>query len=1048
MPWRKWIVRGVVYGIVALCGAGGFAYQRMTNSAAVREQVIANLQRMFPGAIVSVDSASLHILGYIQINGLRLSRRDDPERAEFLQVSSAVIYHDKEKLLDGELALRKIELHRPRLRVRRDREGKWNLRELTGKPEPSRPLPTIVVHQGTIQLEDRLDDASAPLIEVTEVAITLINDPLPTINVRGAAASEMLGKLQVEGTVRRESMETALTFQAENAPITTALVRRLASGRQPATLLEGLDINALADAHGEVSFRAGAEPSLYYDFHCTIRKGRVRHPKLPLPLDELKATLHCTACRIRLEDLRARSGKAEIRAQGAAVLPALDQDFEGMLEIKHLELCNELCERLPEKLRKLNSAFAPRGPTTLAIRCARRGGQWAALTDGKSPRVSLRPESASICFIRFAYPIDQLTGTLDYDLLDAKVNVDITGKASAQPVFIKGTWQGDGTEAEARFDIQANDVPIDETLLSALPEATQKLARSFHATGKADIKAHIRRDRGAALTEYGNEYHIRVHDAACKWDALPLALEQARVVLDVYPKHWEFRELHALHRGGTIEGSGRATSPRADDAAQKPGVAVVIRGQQFPLDQDLRAALASMPGVCKAWDTFRPQGRTDFVAEINRPTSDSYDLDVRVDAQGGAVEPRFFAYLLHDVSGRFQYRKHRLELTNIKAMHGATQFQLGEGSVDLNPGGGYYADLLDLEARGLRLDDDFVKALPGEKLQTAVSSLHMREPCKAKTRLIVTQAPEPGSLPDIYWKDCLVWLNKATLTTGIEMSEVTGTLGCVGRHDGRQLLGLHGNILLDQATVFKQPFKDVQANFQIRPAAPDVLLVGLRAPLFGGDVAGQVRVEFTSTRHFEVNLTASQIDLKQLGAHNFPKSGVEGLAVGRLHLTGQGAGVDTLDGNGSIDMPLGKLLNLPLLLDLLKFLGLHWPDRTAFEEMHALFGIHGRRVQLRRLDLMGNAISLSGKGEFDLDGSDLQVDFYPTWRVEQLLPPSVRPVPSTISKNLLTIEMRGKVGSNPDKELKFNKRWVPVVFDPLHNLQQRVVGDMRLDKKE
>jgi len=98
--------------------------------------------------------------------------------------------------------------------------------------------------------------------------------------------------------------------------------------------------------------------------------------------------------------------------------------------------------------------------------------------------------------------------------------------------------------------------------------------------------------------------------------------------------------------------------------------------------------------------------------------------------------------------------------------------------------------------------------------------------------------------------------------------------------------------------------------------------------------------------------------------------------------------------------------------------------------------------------LMGNAISLSGKGEFDLDGSDLQVDFYPTWRVEQLLPPSVRPVPSTISKNLLTIEMRGKVGSNPDKELKFNKRWVPVVFDPLHNLQQRVVGDMRLDKKE
>jgi len=116
--------------------------------------------------------------------------------------------------------------------------------------------------------------------------------------------------------------------------------------------------------------------------------------------------------------------------------------------------------------------------------------------------------------------------------------------------------------------------------------------------------------------------------------------------------------------------------------------------------------------------------------------------------------------------------------------------------------------------------------------------------------------------------------------------------------------------------------------------------------------------------------------------------------------------------------------------------------------MHALFGLHGRRVHLRRLDLFGNAISLSGKGEFDIDGNNLQADFYPTWRVEQFLPPAVRPVPSTISKSLLTIDMRGKVGGNPDKELKFTKRWVPVIFDPLQSLQQRLVGELRLEKKD
>jgi hypothetical protein len=220
------------------------------------------------------------------------------------------------------------------------------------------------------------------------------------------------------------------------------------------------------------------------------------------------------------------------------------------------------------------------------------------------------------------------------------------------------------------------------------------------------------------------------------------------------------------------------------------------------------------------------------------------------------------------------------------------------------------------------------------------------------------------------------------------------------------------------------------------------------ADYFGGQIYGPVRIEFGPRPRYKLNLTAAQVNLGKFGGHNFNDDGFKGDAVGQLYLEGEGTEINGLKGNGRIDVPNGQMYNLPLLLDLLKFLGLHWPDRTAFEEMHAQFGIHGRRVHLRRLDLLGNAISLKGNGEFDLDGSDLQIDFYPTWRFEQFLPPSVRRLPGDVSKNILTIEMRGKVGSNPDKELKFTKRWVPAVFDPLHTLQQRVTGDMRLDKKQ
>jgi len=52
-----------------------------------------------------------------------------------------------------------------------------------------------------------------------------------------------------------------------------------------------------------------------------------------------------------------------------------------------------------------------------------------------------------------------------------------------------------------------------------------------------------------------------------------------------------------------------------------------------------------------------------------------------------------------------------------------------------------------------------------------------------------------------------------------------------------------------------------------------------------------------------------------------------------------------------VDVPNGKMYRLPLLLDLLKWLGLRLPDRTAFEQAHVTFAIDGDRAQINQLDL-------------------------------------------------------------------------------------------------
>jgi len=336
----------------------------------------------------------------------------------------------------------------------------------------------------------------------------------------------------------------------------------------------------------------------------------------------------------------------------------------------------------------------------------------------------------------------------------------------------------------------------------------------------------------------------------------------------------------------------------------------------------------------------------------------------------------------------------------------------------------------------LLLDDDLLQALQGG-LRSAATSLQLRGPVSLKTRLVVRG--DPASHAEIYW-DGQANLRNTDLHTGIHWSDVSGVVGCRGHYDGKKLAGLYGNVLLDQALLLGQPIQGMHANLYIREDMPQILHVTVQAPVFGGDVAGEARVELGQNLRYEVNLTGSQIDLGRFGRHNLgAKSELQGAAMARLHLTGNGDRADALVGNGSIDVPHGRIYNLPLLLDILKFLRLRGPDQTTFEELHAQFSIQGQRVRMQKLEILGTAMSLTGQGEFNLDGTDVALDFYPGWaRLDQLLPPGVRPLPS-VSKNLLTIEMRGKVTAN-EKDRKFTMKPVPAITNPLLHARDRLIG--------
>src|SRR5262245_3578611 len=258
--WRKWIVRGFVFFVVAAFVSGLLVYQSYTNSAEIRRRVIERIGQSTANVAVSLESAQLRLLGGISISELRLSRRDDPERAEFLYVPAGVIFHDKEKLLQGKLAIRKIELFRPRLRVIRMPDGRWNLLGIYVPPDLAEPMATLVVHHGTVVIEDH-QTPNAPPLEFKECSFTLVNDPLPALVVEGPAQSELTGPVKMSGTRVRASEETVVTVKAEAVPVGPALVQRLAP-YNPEAAAHLRMLKGTAKVEADVTFRPQEETKI------------------------------------------------------------------------------------------------------------------------------------------------------------------------------------------------------------------------------------------------------------------------------------------------------------------------------------------------------------------------------------------------------------------------------------------------------------------------------------------------------------------------------------------------------------------------------------------------------------------------------------------------------------------------------------------------------------------------------------------------------------------------------------------------------------------
>ncbi len=304
--------------------------------------------------------------------------------------------------------------------------------------------------------------------------------------------------------------------------------------------------------------------------------------------------------------------------------------------------------------------------------------------------------------------------------------------------------------------------------------------------------------------------------------------------------------------------------------------------------------------------------------------------------------------------------------------------------------------------------------------------------------------------PVIYW-DAELKLAGASIETGVPWEDLFGAVACRGRYEGTHIGLVRGNVFLDRGTIAKQPFSDVQGQVRSIPQQPDLAspgkflpseleFTGVAGTLFHGAVGGEARVVLTEPVRYEVWLTATDVQLEELARHHriAADADLKGIAQAQVRLYNRQdpkTGLWALEGLGKIDVPTGRMYNLPVMLDLVKVLKLQAPDKTAFEEAHATFHVHGDRIKVDQLDLIGKAICVGGSGEIDISGEYVKFEIYTLGSeiLARLVNTPVGDVSAFLSRSLFKIKMTRENGV-----MKYKPEPVPAITEPIKAITDRL----------
>ena len=934
---------------------------------------------------VHVGSAHLQTGKGLLIQDVTISQREQSDDSQpMLQIDEIFIATTAgvQELLQDTIEIEKIIIRRPQATLKQLSDGTWNVESLMPLPKFGTGELNLVLEDGQVQITSDNPKAEALILRginlsanrpaLADTALLPNQETSPPISFDVKLAASFSERIHCSGTYSKASHVFKLKGDFAKLNISKEWLESLPVEMELSQPLPKL--SGILDFSFSLSGSLSAPESIQFAIHQgSLHQGRLRLEKLQLPLSDVSAQWSCNNEGLEVHQIRGLLGQTAFSANARREGWEANAPVGVGINLKKLPINRNLLLACPEPIRKLWDNYHPEGEVDLISQLVFDGEKW------KNLKTKITCRELLLLPKKFPYRLQHGHGVIELvyqpeqktDLL----TVDLLAMAGGQAVRVQSRLSHLGPRAMGWALIQASGIPVDDSLIDALPEKAKQFISSLHPTGKVDVVwQSLREDPNAEKPNY--ELAIKLHEGAIAYEKFSYPLRQ--ISGDVFLKDnlWTFKNLRGLNNAGRILCNGQMVLKPLG-----PEIALDFQCENITLSEDLRTALS--PAAQNLWLQIRPRGQCNLRANIQILSGQKKPL-VSVVANPVAdtvsIEPQFFPYRMDHFEGTLVIEKGIAKLHGIRAKHGQTELRAAAES-RFTDDGQWQFELNHLSVDRLKADRDLLIALP-PGLSRLVSSLNPHGTFNLHdSQLAFAVTKQTGETLQTKW-NLHFGLQQATLQTGLLLENINGVVTLTGEANAKGQYTF-GDLNIDSLT-----HKDIQVT-QIRGplwANERYVLLGqwatrqqqgerdraLTGKAYGGTLVGNGRIQHADKPQFSLDLSYTDGDISRVAMQHFPgPNNLKGRMYGNLELGGSGNNAAairrSLIGRGKIRLIDAEVYELPQMVAMLKVLRARQPNTKAFKHCEATFQVAGEQLQLKDIELRGDALTLYGEGAIGFD---------------------------------------------------------------------------------